>query len=191
VGQVTGTYSPPPGPSNMLPYTRQVTAVTGGSALWSDTQNVALPSVLLSPDGTLIAAAEGLQTPGTATIIHQNYTLTTAVSGWPVGWIDNSRLLTNIYVATFGAPNGEYSSATIYSSGGAVLATPALPELYSLETVSADTIYSPYRNSIYSLTNGTLSFGNGDVVASPNVPGALVGSYVVYTSGALVLADQD
>ena len=190
VAQLTGTYFPPPGPTNVPPYVRQVTAVTGGPVLWSDTYNVQYPSVLFSPDGTLIAAATGLQAPGTATNIYHNYTLTTAVSGWPVGWIDNSRLLTNTYVSSFQDPAGGYSSATIYSSGGTILATPALPELQSLETVSTDSIYSPYKNSIYSLTTGALSFGNGNVVTTPNVAGALVGSYVVYPSGALVVAVQ-
>jgi hypothetical protein len=191
LAQLTGTLFPavvgPLGP----PFVRQVTAVSGGPVLWSDSQSNAYASVLFSPDGTLMAVAGGLQAPGTATNIYQNFTLTTAVSGWPVGWIDNSRLLTNTYLATIGSPSGAYSSATIYSSSGTILATPPLPELYSLETVSTDSIYSPFRNSIYSLTTGDLSFGNGNVVPTPNVPGALVGNYVVYPSGAVVVAVQD
>jgi hypothetical protein len=138
----------------------------------------------------LIAAAEGLQAPGTGTNIYENYTLTTAVSGWPVGWIDNSRLLTNAYIATVENPFGGYASATIYSSSGTILATPALPELLSLQTVSTDSVYSPYRNSIYSLTTGDLILGFG-AVTSPNVGGALVGNYLVYPSGDLVLAVQN
>jgi Putative Ig domain len=191
VAQLTGTYFPPPGPTNVPPYLRQVTAVTGGAVLWSDSHNVAYPSVLFSPDGTLIAAAAGLQAPGTATNIYHNYALTTAVAGWPVGWIDNSRLLTNTYIATVEYPD-QYSGATIYSSSGTILATPAFPGpgLQNLEAVSVDSIYSPFTNSIYSLTTGGLIFGNGDGVSSPNVGGALVGSYLVYPSGALVVAVQ-
>jgi hypothetical protein len=191
VAQLTGTFYPAAVGPLGSPFARQVTAVTGGPVLWSDSQTVALPSVLFSPDGTLMAVADGLQSPGTATNIYQNFTLTTAVAGWPVGWIDNSRLLTSTYVASIEYPNGVYSSATIYSSAGATLATPALPELLSLETVSTDSIYSPYRNSIFSLATGELSFGNGDVVISPNVAGTLAGSYVVYPSGAMVIAVQD
>jgi len=190
LAQVTGTLFPdqvgPLGP----PYARQVTAVTGGPVLWSDSQIAAtFSSVLFSPDATLMAVAEGLQAPGTGTNIYQNFTLTTAVSGWPVGWIDNSRLLTNTYVDS--EASVVYSGATIYSASGAVLATPALPELQNLETVNADSIYSPDRNSIYSLTTGQLIFGSGNVVGLPNVAGALVGSYVVYPVGPLVVAVAD
>ena len=182
VGQLAGTYFYP---SNVPPYIRQITAVTGGPVLWSDSHNVAFRSVLFSPDGTSFAAAAGFPVLGTATNIYQNYTLTTAVAGWPVGWIDNSRLLTNTY-----DPLGAYLGATIYSSSGTIIATPALPELFTLHTVSPGSIYSPYRNSIYSPTTGALSFGTGNVVVAPDVPGAVVGSYVVYASGALIVADQ-
>jgi hypothetical protein len=189
VGQSTGTFLPPPGgPGIVPPYARQVTAVSGGPVLWSDAPSTALASVQFSPDGTLIAAAGGPQAPGTGTNIYQNFVLTTAVSGWAVGWIDNSRLLANIYLSTIDSPQGAYSSATIYSTTGAVLATPALPELHNLETVSTDSIYSPYRNSIYSLSTGALTFGNGNVVLPPG--GALVGNDIVYPSGALVVAVQ-
>jgi hypothetical protein len=190
IAQLTGTLFPGPGLAVVPPYDRQVTAVTGGPVLWSDSPTAAFASVQFSPDGTLIAAAAGAQAPGTATNIYQNYTLTTAVSGWPVGWIDNSRLLTNTYRATIESPNGAYSNAAIYSSSGSVLATPTLPELWSLDAVTSDSIYSPFRNSIYSLTTGDLSFGDGNVVTSPDVGGALAGSYVVYSSGAMVVAVQ-
>jgi hypothetical protein len=191
LAQVTGTLYPGQAGPLGSPFARQVTAVTGGPVLWSDSQiaGAAYSSVLFSPDGTLMAVAEGPQAPGTGTNIYKNFTLTTAVSGWPVGWIDNSRLLANTYVNSDASV--VYSSATIYSAAGAVLATPALPELQSLETVDTDSIFSPGKDSIYSLTTGQLIFGTGNVVGSPDVGGAVVGSYVVYPSGALVVGVAD
>lgn len=153
-----------------LSFTRHVTAVTGGAVLWSDAQpnnNGGFPDVQFSPDGTIIAATEGLQAPGTNTNFYgpPNYTLTAAVNGWSVGWVDNSAFLANIYV--FNAQNfplGVYSSAAIYSPSGATVATPTLPELVNLEPLSSMTIYSPSRNSIYQLPSGSLIFGNGELV---------------------------
>jgi hypothetical protein len=158
--------------------------------LWSASTPVYLP-LRFSPDGTLIALATGLQAPGTGTNIYQNYMLTTAVQGWPVGWISNSALLVNTYInSPHDYPLGAYSSATIYSSAGAALPTPVLPELINLVPINSTQIYSPSRNSIYSLTNGALLFGNGELFTYPNLGGTVVGSEVVFATDSLVVADK-
>ncbi len=63
-----------------------------------------------------------------------------------------------------------------------------LQELTSLETVTSDSIYSPSRNTIYSLTTGAVLFGNGELLPSPLTGGTVVAGYVVFPSGSLVRA---
>jgi Putative Ig domain len=172
---------------------RQVTAITGGTVIWSDTQNFEDSSesapILLSPDGTLVGAyAPGSGSPQSVTNIFKNGTLVSAVPGLAVGWIDNDRILVNQYVlATVGTHQIiQYGGSAIYSSAGVQLATLALPELKSIQTVNSDSVYDPSRNAIYSLTTGkptwTASFPGSGV-------GAVSGAYVVYESGHSVVVE--
>jgi hypothetical protein len=167
----------------------QVTAVTGGPVLAS----VSAPyggcfsRVFFSPDGTLIAASEEPLSPcELQTNIYKNYGNLAGVSGWAVGWIDNSRLLVNNYNVQ---PSGvaEYTGATIYSPTGAVVASPKLQELTSIETINSDQVYSPSRNSIYSLSTGATIFGDGKLLSTPS-GGTAVAGYAVFPSGSLVRA---
>lgn len=203
IGQVT---SPTVGSSTQ---NRQVTADTGGAVLWSDTHNLpfeggTVPSVQFSPDGTLIAASTGdpdainsAQEADIATNIYQNYALTEAVSGWAVGWITNTELLTNTYeYSPQDSPFGLYTGATIYSPSGTVVAKPPLPELRSLVPVnsSGTEIYSPTRDSIYAIPSGSLIFGSGSLYTqsqfSGGTPGAFSPPDIVFAWGSLVVAVQ-
>jgi hypothetical protein len=181
---------------NRTTFTRQVTAVGGGAVLWSDSHVGQLPDVQFSPDGTIIAATENLQEAGTNTNLYgsPNYTLAAAVNGWGVGWIDSTEFLANIYVfSAVNSPLGVYSSATIYSPSGATLATPPLPELINLEPLTSATIYSPSRNSIYSLATGKPIFGNGDLVTQSQlygVDGWVADGFDVFPFDSYVVAVQ-
>jgi hypothetical protein len=189
-------------------FVRQVTAVTGGAVLWSDSQNgqAGVPqSVQFSPDGTLIAASTGnpdsinsSQQASIGTNIYLNYTLTAAVNGFAVGWIDDNRLLANTYVySPQDSPWGHYSGAVIYSAAGTAQMTPTLPEINALQTVTSGSIYAPTRNSIFSLTDGSLLFGDGgtaNVEALPypaSIRSAVAAGYVVFPWEALLVAVQD
>ncbi|HEY1807195.1 MAG TPA: hypothetical protein VGG42_01475 [Acidobacteriaceae bacterium] len=68
------------------------------------------------------------------------------------GWIDNDRLLVNAYADN--TPGPVYTGATIYSPTGAIVGTPALPELWIVQPIDSDTIYSPERNALYSVSTG-------------------------------------
>jgi hypothetical protein len=167
---------------------RQVTAIHGGSVIWSDNEadyDGIVDPILLSPDGTLIAVTTDAPGPLSVTNIFQNGTLVTAVAGFPVGWIDNSRLLVNQYTA-YGQGFQRYSGCTIYSAAGVPVATPSLPVLKSIQTVNSDSVYDPSHNAIYSLTTGqptwTASFPGSGV-------GAVSGAYVVYESGHSVVVE--
>jgi hypothetical protein len=187
--------------------TQQVTAVTGGPVLWSETQTPpyqgSLQNVQFSPDGTLIAASNGdpdavnsAQQANIGTNIYKNYVLAEAVPGWAVGWISNSELLTNTYTySPQNSPIGTYAGATIYSPTGTAVATPALPQLRSLVPVNADDteIYSPTLNSIYAIPSGSLVFGSSyykQSGLSGNTPGAFASPDMVYVWGSHVVAVQ-
>ena len=163
----------------------QVTAISGGPVLWSHTITESDPCnstpVRLSPDGTNLAASS-LKSETSGTNLYSNGTLVTAVPGWVVGWLDDSRILVNSYTLNkFGLA---YSGSTIYNSSGTRLGAPMLPEMQSLQIVSADSVYDPASNSIYSTTTGIATW----TTQSPSSGvGAVAGSNVVFASGSQVL----
>ena len=195
IGRVTGSFQ------SGWTFARQVTAITGGTVIWSDTYTAGgfllSDPILLSPDGTLVGASvpgtpspqspTGTPSPQSATSIFKILTLVTAVPGVSVVWIDNNRILVNQYVLVGSMSQTiQYGGCTIYSSAGVELATPSLPELNSIQTVNSDSVYDPSRNAIYSLTTGqpiwTASFPSSGV-------GAVSGAYVVYESGHSVVVE--
>jgi hypothetical protein len=187
IGQVSGTWD-----GIAWHFLRQVTAVTGGPANWSDIPSSPTPPGFfpsppeLSPNGNLIAAASDVRTPTTATTIYNNGTPVTSVPGFAVAWIDDTELLVDSYVAdVFGQIH--YSGCTIYSPTGAVLSSPPLPEIQSFQSVSPGLIYTPDSNTIYSTSSGkptwTSTYRYGGV-------GATASGYVVFLSGARVVAEN-
>jgi hypothetical protein len=201
IGQVTemGTASS----WNATTAARQVTPIAGTPVIWSDTgsfnQLTGYPNpIFLSPDGTLIAAYNAAQSSTSVTNIFKNGTLVTAVPGAAVGWIDNNRLLVNQYGPTKYQGAGPYLGCTIYSSTGAALATPPLPELQSIQTVNSDSVYDPTdsanypHNAIYSLTTGQPTWTGSFPESGPGLlsgVGAVSGAYVVYASGHSVVVE--
>jgi hypothetical protein len=144
-----------------------------------------IAGVLLSPDGTLNTATSGTAGTPYTTSIFKNGALSTAVPGLSVGWLDNGRLLAQIYTPS-------YTSSAIYDPSGNVLATPPLPQLHSvadlpwiLPTGNTDTFYSPGLNQILSLTTGLPTWASGEPSTGVS---AVTGSNVVFVSGSLVLA---
>jgi hypothetical protein len=174
---------------------RTVSPIAGGAPIWSDSFNDTLnssitaltpsgSSVQLSPDGSLIAAADGLRSDTVGTKIYKNGVLVTAVPGWPLVWLDDSRLLVKSYTLSF--PSYDYAGSTIYDSSGAKLATPPIPELVYAQPVEGGQIYSSDQNSIFSLTTGTVTWTGG----SQSATGAVAGQYVVFVQGSKVVLDN-
>ncbi len=161
---------------------RQVTDVSGTTVSWSDT-NQASTAIMLSPDGTLIAASNTSNLTAAATNIYKNGLLVSAVPGTPIGWIDDSRLLVKSYKLM--GHDDVYDKSTVYASTGEIVAQPTLPEMFTFQTVTGDSIYDPTSNAIYSLSSsdpvwqGEPSDGVGQVS----------GAYVIYSAGARVLRD--
>jgi len=189
IGQVTGTWD-----GTMWHFLREVTAVTGGPLIWSDTPPSPFipgdfPSApSLSPNGDLIAASSDLRTAFAVTTIYNNGAAATAVPGIAVGWIDDTQLLVDTYVQVdkFGIQM-QYNGCVIYSPTGTSLSTPPLPAIGFFQTVGPGLIYTPDSNTIYSISTGeptwtsTYPYGGN---------GATAGGYVVFASGARVVAQS-
>ena len=169
-------------------------AVTGGTPIWCTTTGTP-DTVQISQDGTLVAASTAPARSGTTTTIYTNGALTTAVNGWVVGWLDNTRLLAERFGQENMNPNPVYEGADIFSSSGTNLGGAHVPQLQTLQVVTGDSIYSPQTNTIMSVTTRATSWASADT-ACPAVSGgcpfpsagAVTGSQVIFPSGALVLA---
>jgi len=158
-------------------------------------------AIRLSPDGMHVAVATRERHTETVTKIYTNG-LMSVVDGWPVGWLDDQRLLVNRYAEpALGLGQGQvdapaYASAVIVNALGQVLDATALPELTELQRVGPDKIYSRERNTIYSMPGGSVAWtssrpidGQGYPGAISNNRGAVAGNYVVFVSGAAVRAE--
>ena len=159
---------------------------TGAPVLTTTAGNWGAP-LRLSPDGTLAAFTNSPPqmfgvTP--ATNVFQNGTLTTSLSGWSAGWLDDSRLLVNETHAD-GSGGYSYIAAHIYGPTGTLLGSPPLPEVDSFQVVSADLIYAPGPNQILSVSSGTAAWQSADATSGL---GALTSTEVVFVSGPLLLA---
>lgn len=158
----------------------QILCVTAGS-----------PSAAqVSPNGTLVAVSYG-PNPGATTDIYTDGTLTTAVPGWALGWLDNTRLLAEQFGVDTGLPGNIpfYVSTLIFSSSGTNLGGASIPQLQTLQVLTSDSIYSQQTNTIISVTTGATYWASADPicqVSCPNV-GAVSGSQAIFASGALVL----
>jgi WD40 repeat protein len=151
----------------------------------------------LSPDGTRAAVSNlpaemgGGQT--TTTSLYLNGTLTTSLTGWALGWLDNGRLLVNIYETKY----GHYVGAAIYSPTGTLLQSPTIPELLTFQVVTPqlaqpDLMYAPRPNTIISLSSGATQWTSGSPTDSDLLrlhSGAVAGSNIVFVSGDQLLSE--
>jgi hypothetical protein len=180
-------------------YTQEAGPTTGGSQIFSTSFTFTElltppPPVRVSPDGSLIATSEqsipykvGSANPGTN--ILQNGNLVTAVTGWPVGWIDDGHLLVDDYKADSTGLSG-YESCAVYSPTGQITGPCALPSVTAFQTVTSDSIYAVNLAEILSVGTGSVSWMSGDPasLSAGGSVGAVAGNRVVFLSGTKVLA---
>ena len=186
-------------------FTQEAGPPTGGSVILTTSLSAsavpdsALP-IRISPDGTLIAMSQSsspmVQTttvPLPGTTLYQNGALVTAFTGWPVGWLDNSRLVVNNYtqgnVRT--PPTLTYTGCTIYGANGSPSggACALSQEVEQFLPVTSDGIYLPITNRIVSVSTGSVSWTTGDVVTFAG-SSAVAGSHVIFVSGTNLLAQS-
>jgi hypothetical protein len=159
--------------------------------------------VQLSPSGTLAAISSetlpvmynqlGFVEP--TTNVYQSGTLISAPSDYPVGWLDNGRLLGNNYNYCGPGPlmiEYCYTGANIFSPTAVPLATPPIPELDAFEVVTSDLVFGPHLNEVISLTNGNVAWASADTCGSPpgyyNCTSGFAGSTVLFVDGYLLIA---
>lgn len=186
--------------------TQQVSSPTGGSVTTLSTPcasinscgdlNIPAPSpILVSPDGSLDATgtspASCAPNPSPGTNSYQNGTFATAVTGLPIGWIDDGHLLANTYKLLNGNGPPVYAACQVYSPTTGQSSGPcALPEVTAFQTVTPDTIYAVNLAAILSVSTGNIDWKSGDA-ASPllgPLVGAVADNRVVFSSGPRILA---
>jgi WD40 repeat protein len=133
-------------------------------------------TIRFSPDDNRLAVAIGASLPEVVTSIYEGEALLGTARGWPVGWIDNDRLLLNHYSRT---PRLfiVFDDVSLVSSTGAELARPPLPEMGSIQIVSGTSIYTPTYNEVLDLTTGNTLWSSA---ASERFFGAVVGTNVIF-----------
>ncbi|MGA2399099.1 MAG: putative Ig domain-containing protein [Steroidobacteraceae bacterium] len=180
------------------PCLTQVISTTGTTILCYNPTSYVPPdevnSVTLSPDGTLIAASTAPSTTVT-TNIYKNGTLTTAVPGYAVGWINNTELLVQNFIndmETSGA--NEPMGTAIYNAQGQEVGATPLQAVTPFMPVSGLSVYVILSNTIVSLQTGDTAWASGNAInhlggeADPANLGAITGTQVVFASGNRVLA---
>jgi hypothetical protein len=171
IGKIVG---PPPGIRDQI-----VTRVDNTPVL---TQPSTGQPLVLSPDGVRIAIASGGPDASAGTDIYVNGVLTTAAAGWPLGWLDDTRLLLNRY---HGGQRPGFDDVAIIDSTGAVLDTSPIPELLFMQRVSPTRIYSPEMNTLIDLDTGDTVWSSFS--EARRLLGAVAGNYVVFAArGATV-----
>ncbi len=171
---------------------RVVYPVNGGPIIWQERLTLPIservPPIYLSPDGRSIAVSNGV-TATAATNIIRDGVLIGAVSGVAAGWIDNNRLLANIY--TGGGPALRYSHSVIADGTGQQLRTLTLANMSRMQTVDTDRIYSPELNTIFSLSDGQKLWESANPVPWPASlrQGGITATHVIFASGAEVRSE--
>jgi hypothetical protein len=183
--------------SGSILYSRTVTNLQNGSTIFSDSGSNS--PILLSPDGTLIASSV-VSNPddvsGYTTNIYRNGELISAAVGTGQGWLDNGHLLVATY--TDDPKYGPYVSGfSIVDPTGAVLSS-LTPEGFNafncpgnmlcVQLPTANWIYNPFTNSIYSVASGQLIWQVPFQALQNTGIGAVAGSQVVFTTGHRVVA---
>lgn len=188
--------------NSAAPCLAQTIAIAGGATLWCDTatgvdllQGNPITALQLSPDGSGVAEDMGTTDAQRTTSIYSSGKLAAAVNATVLCWLDNAELLGDVYAPVFEGLVQVYQAAAIYSSTGSMISSlPKLPQSYfaqiippSSTTTPATSVYAA-TNSIYSLSTESVLWTSGSV-ALAGATGAVSGSYVVFESQNLILAE--
>lgn len=164
-------------------YDRAVVPADGGAPIFADTVSAKAP-LRLSPDGTAVAVVSGPADANATTNILINGTLTTAVTGWASGWLDNDRLLVNRFdwgrFSTI-----RFTGAVVVNRAGQETPSPQTDARRILQPIDSNRFYAD-NNQIYSVSTGEVLW------SSPNefgYIGAVTPDHVIFASGATIRAE--
>jgi hypothetical protein len=163
------------------------------------------PPIRMSPDGTQIATSswynpDFFSGAPISTKIMKGGVLVPFVSGWPVGWIDNSHLLVTTYVVDAKSSSvADYAGCTIYDLSGNATGACVLPEVLGFQTVDSDTLYALNLPKTVSISTGAVSWQSGNPppcqpanfqLLLPCFQNALAGNHVVLVSDSRVVVQS-
>lgn len=165
-------------------FARRLYSASTGALLLNDTvvpaQSGSVPQLALSPSG-LAAITDFTIDPASAlatTNIFRNGTVIGTANGYPVGWLDDSRLVVNTFGSPDAAPSNfvSFSGANICDTTGRVVAPLPVPvQLQTLTPVGSTQFYDPWSDAIYDLDGGVAWSGPaGATVAIGDVAGPFV-----------------
>ena len=104
-----------------------------------------------------------------------------AVSGWAVGWLDNTHLLIEKSIAS------SYSSSVIVDQTGVTVNTPTPHDFEDpVQILGLDSIYDVSKNTIFSVSTGTATWTSETLSIGL---GAVAAASVVFVSGNLVISE--
>jgi hypothetical protein len=165
--------------------------IATGQIFWTtgSANDCYISGLQLSPDASEIAVEEG-----GVTSIYQNGAFVTTISASGLTWLGDGELLA---ITSKGC-------CSVYSSTGMLMTSLTLPNLlpYAIPapavevvppTANPTAIYTSLTNSIYALSNGAVIW-TSDSQSSPAIVtdyplGVVSGSFVVFQSGNLLLAE--
>jgi hypothetical protein len=146
----------------------------------SDATTIACPALALAPPNPLLIDTQD------SSQIYTNGALVTAFKGLAVGWADDGHLLVNNYTVDSPAnPSVSFQGASYYDATGKLLGATPLPQLFRIQSLGSNSLYSPEKNTIYGVTAGNPIW----TAPYPTLGvGAVAGSNVVFVTGAQLLA---
>jgi hypothetical protein len=176
-------------------FTRQLTSLGTGMTSLTDAYEVAgpgtSPPIALSPDGTLAAMCDfsaNPRTPNATTNIFSGGRIVGTAHGYPVGFIDNARLVVKAYAAPDASNEPPaYAGSTLCDPQGTPLGPLNVPELNVFTPVGTTQIYAPETNTIYNIADGSVAWTSPDT--PQGITGDVAGGYVVLFTDHRVLAE--
>jgi hypothetical protein len=173
----------------------QTIAVAGGATLWCDKTSQA-SSLALSSDGT--GVGEVISPSGSNVYVNANRT--TAFGGTVEGWLTPTTMLVSNFTYDQNNLLYTFTGTAIYNTSGMLVQSTPLSVTDAIQVLSATSVYSTYRNAIYSVSSAAATWASGSqflpATANPYLfvssGGAVSGSKVVFLAGTspnLVLAE--
>jgi hypothetical protein len=162
-----------------------------GTEIWQrqETLNVAPASnspLRISPSGSRLVTSSAGPSPEAMANFFTSGIATGSAQGWPVGWLDESRLLVNRYLPRIVGQDPGFEECQIVNENGQVLASTSLPELQEFQTIGTDLIYSAALNSIFDVNSGSAVWVSE---SAHRGPGAANADEVFFASKATVRAE--
>jgi hypothetical protein len=176
-------------------YVRRLYNASTGALLLNDSvplQPGSVAPLALSPSG-LAAITDFTLDPASAqatTNIFRNGTIVGTASGYPVGWLDDARLVVNSFGSPDAAPSNfvSFSGANICDTTGRVLAPLPVPvQLQTLTPVGSTQFYDPWSDAIYDLDGGVAWSGPAGATVAV---GDVAGSFVIVALDHRVVLEQ-